>query len=224
MTTKAPRDEGDRRTTADKHASTLATQPGRINPYRLGMELFKDIEARWNRGAHGREYRECDDAHEKRTWDTGAGEGLKKIFEVRRIHNDQTFLDAFLTPEFIEEHKLFTYGRDPRTGKTVILDREHASVKRKLLQQFTNMGQPIIELVDANYENRGELYLVHRWEAVDLREDFARATLQSLHRLWTRPVHIQTAIEGKLIRWTYDGKEESTEDLGTLVEAGAESA
>jgi len=47
-------------------------------------------------------------------------------------------------------------------------------VKKRLLQQFTNMGQPVIEVTDDNFENRGELYLVHRHEGVNLREDFAR--------------------------------------------------
>jgi spore cortex formation protein SpoVR/YcgB (stage V sporulation) len=66
----------------------------------------------------------------------------------------------------------------------VILDRDPVSVKRKLLQQFTNMGQPMIDASDDNYENRGELYLVHRHEGINLREDFARETLGAIHRLW----------------------------------------
>ena len=204
---------------ADKHASTLATQPGRINPYRLGFDLLHDIEDRWNRGAHGREWADCGDADTKRSWDTGAMDGLRKVFEVRRVHNDQTFLDAFLTPEFIDRNKLYIYGRDPRTGQTVILDRDPATVKPKLLQQFTNMGQPIIELVDANHRNRSELYLRHLWEGTDLREDFARQTLRALHAIWTRPVHIETGVEGKGVLWSFDGEEETTRDLGKTLEA-----
>src|SRR6185503_15357422 len=127
------------------------------------------------------------DAEKKRRWDTKDGAGVKKVFEVRRVHNDVTFLDSFLTPEFIEDQKLFIYGRDPRTGRTVILDREPASVKKKLLQQFTNMGHPIVDVVDDNHGNRGELYLVHRHDGMNLREDFARETLRSLFRIWTRP-------------------------------------
>ena len=29
---------------ADHHSGTMATSPGRINPYKLGIELFRDIE------------------------------------------------------------------------------------------------------------------------------------------------------------------------------------
>ena len=38
---------------ADHHSGTLATSPGRLNPYKMGIELFRDIEDRVN-GAIGR--------------------------------------------------------------------------------------------------------------------------------------------------------------------------
>jgi stage V sporulation protein R len=196
-----------------RHAGTLASQPGQINPYRLGYSLFKDIEDRWDHGRHGVAWSDCDDWEQKRTWDTAAMDGRRKVFEARRIHSDQTFLDAFLTPEFIEREKLFIYGRDPRTGQMVIQDREPASVKRKLLEQFTNMGSPMIDVVDANFENRGELLLEHSFETEGLREDFARATLVNLHLLWTRPVHIRTRHDDKRVLWSYDGREHKSREL-----------
>ncbi|HQR66904.1 MAG TPA: translocation/assembly module TamB domain-containing protein, partial [Thermoanaerobaculia bacterium] len=52
---------------------------------------------RWNRGAFGEEYDNCDDYKAKRDWDKKTGLGRQKIFEVRRIHNDLTFIDEFLT-------------------------------------------------------------------------------------------------------------------------------
>jgi stage V sporulation protein R len=200
----------------DKHSGTLSSPPGQINPYKLGLTLLRDIEDRWNRGAHGRAWRECDDAEKRRRWDTKDGAGLKKVFEVRRLYNDVTFLDTFLTPDFIHAEKLYVYGRDPRTGQRVILDREPASVKRKMLQQFTNMGHPVIQAVDDNFDNRGELYLVHRAEGTGLREDFARETLRALYRLWTRPVHVETVVEQSRVLWSYDGKEAGTKELGKI--------
>src|SRR5262249_5111186 len=117
----------------DKHSGTLSSPPGQVNPYRLGVALVTDIQDRWDRGAHGREWRQCDDARRRREWNTGENGGLRKVFDVRRSHNDVTLLDAFLTPEFIEDQEMFIYGRDPRTGRRVILDRDPTSVKRKLL-------------------------------------------------------------------------------------------
>ena len=36
---------------ADHHSGTMATQPGRLNPYKLGIELLRDIEERVEQGA-----------------------------------------------------------------------------------------------------------------------------------------------------------------------------
>ena len=43
----------------EHHSGTLATSPGRLNPYKLGIELFRDIEHRWNTGRYGPEYDSC---------------------------------------------------------------------------------------------------------------------------------------------------------------------
>ncbi len=82
---------------ADHHSGTMASSPTRLNPYKLGIELLRDIEDRWNRGRFGKEYEECDDMRERRNWDTNAGLGRQKIFDVRRIYNDLMFIDEFLT-------------------------------------------------------------------------------------------------------------------------------
>jgi stage V sporulation protein R len=84
----------------DHHSGTMASSPTRLNPYKLGIELFRDIEDRWNRGRFGKEYDECDDLVARRNWDIAAGKGREKIFEVRRIYNDLTFIDTFLTLDF----------------------------------------------------------------------------------------------------------------------------
>src|SRR6266404_2986070 len=65
---------------ADHCAGTLAGSRTRLNPYKLGVELYRDIEDRWNRGAFGEEYDECDNYHAKRDWDKATGLGRQKIF------------------------------------------------------------------------------------------------------------------------------------------------
>ena len=52
----------------EHHAGTLATSPGRLNPYKLGIELLRDIERRWNTGRYGPEYDACDDMAVRREW------------------------------------------------------------------------------------------------------------------------------------------------------------
>jgi stage V sporulation protein R len=191
---------------ADHHSGTLAVQPGQLNPYKLGYELFKDIEHRWNTGRFGKEFDECDDIRVKAEWDTGADQGRKKIFQVRSIYNDMMFIDDFLTADFVRDQMLFTYGYNDKTRLYEIKDRDVDAIKEKLLISLTNMGHPFISVVDANFENRGELYLKHRFDGIELRQDYAKDTLYNTFQIWSRPVHIQTIIGDKPTLLTYDGE------------------
>ena len=198
---------------ADHHSGTVATSPGQLNPYKLGVELFKDIEERWDKGRFGKEYEECDDYREKANWDKQLGLGQQKIFEVRAMYNDVMFIDAFLTPEFVMEQKLFAYEYDAGSGYYHISDREFQVIKQKLLFSLTNWGQPFIFVEDKNYLNRGELYLKHRHEGIDLNINEAQDTLHNLQKLWSRPVNLETVIGGKKSLLTFDGSEHTVKEL-----------
>ena len=200
---------------ADRHAGTMGVQPGSINPYKLGLELFRDIEDRWNKGRFGKEWEECDSLARRKSWDTAAGLGRQKIFEVRRHYNDVTFIDEFLTTDFIRDHKMFTYGFNKKTGNWEITDREAKVVRDKLLGQLTNMGQPFVSVIDGNYENRGELLLKHMHEGTDLRQDYMRDTLANLQSIWTRPVALVTRIEGRMVVVRYDGQDYRETEIET---------
>jgi stage V sporulation protein R len=184
----------------------MGTRPGVLNPYKVGIELFRDIEDRWNKGKFGKEWDECEDLDRKRSWDKKLNLGRKKIFEVRKIYNDILFIDEFLTPQFCDEHKMFTYEYNPQTGEYVIANRDFRKIKEKLLFQLTNFGHPYIYVEDGNYENRGELFLRHRHEGVDLKIDYAKETLRNLNTIWGRPVHIETVVDKRKKLLSYDGK------------------
>ncbi len=194
---------------ADHHSGTLGTRPGSINPYKLGIELFRHIEDRWNKGRFGKEYDECDDLRERRAWDRKTGLGRQKIFEVRRHYNDVTFIDEFLTPEFAIDQKMFVYGYNDKHEAWEILSRDFKGIKEKLLHQLTNFGQPIIEVVDGNFENRSELLLAHKHDGTDLKLDHAKDTLRNLQSMWKRPVNLVTRVDGKGVILRFDGREHS---------------
>ncbi len=196
---------------ADHHSGTMAPYSGSLNPYKLGLELWRDIEERWNKGRYGSAWEQCDSFRERQSWDTGEMKGREKIFEVRRHYNDLTFIDEFLTPDFVRKHGLFTYEFNPMTGQYVISDRDFRAVKEKLLFQLTNFGQPWIEVVDGNFLNRGELVLRHRYEGVPLKLDFARETLENIQSIWKRPVHLETWIDDEPKVMSYDGEGHKTE-------------
>lgn len=183
---------------ADHHSGTIAAHPGQINPYRLGWQLWKDIEDRWNKGKFGSEYDDCDNFVKRKNWDRELHLGREKIFSVRKTSNDITFIDAFFTEEFCHENKYFTYVYDKEMGVYKIADRDWKKVKDALLFSLTNRGKPFIYAVNGNHNNRGELLLWHRHEGGrDLQITYAKDTLQNLRKIWKRPVHIQTMVEGK---------------------------
>jgi stage V sporulation protein R len=199
---------------ADANSGVLATSPGKLNPYKLGVELFRNIEDRWNKGQFGKEWDECDQMDLKRNWDRRTGLGAKRIFEVRKLYNDITFLDEFFTLEFCIEQKFYAFGFSERSGNWEIMSREFKKVKDQLLKMLTNRGQPVIVVEDGNFENKSELLLRHVHEGTDLDGAQARDTLRNASKVWTRPVSLLTKIEGK-------GKLLRCED-GNLSERSAE--
>lgn len=198
---------------ADHHSGTMASS-GRLNPYKLGIELLRDIEFRWNTGRFGKEYDECEDLEVRRKWDKQLGLGRQKIFEVRRIHNDVTFIDTFLTPEFCARQKMFSFAYDEHAGQYVIESREFEKIKKRLLFSLTNFGKPWIYVIDGNYRNRGELLLRHAYNGIDLKLDWAADTLANIQALWGRPVHLQTVVEDQPSLLSFDGAEHSMSSLG----------
>jgi stage V sporulation protein R len=199
---------------ADHHSGTMATSGARLNPYKLGIELLRDIEHRWNTGKFGKEYDDCDDLDQRRKWDRQLGLGRQKIFEVRRVHNDITFIDTFLTTDFCREHKLFSYAFQDQAEQYVIESREFEQIKQRLLFSLTNFGKPWIYVVDGNNRNRGELLLNHEHNGVDLRLDQAKDTLANIQFVWGRPVHLQTVVDGKPTMLSFDGSEHTTRNMG----------
>jgi stage V sporulation protein R len=195
---------------ADQHSGVVHMPPGGFNPYKIGVELFKDIERRWNTGQHGAAWERLDSIGERERYDDGSMKGREKIFEVRRVYNDVNFIDEFLTEEFCDRHRMFEHRRDPQTGEVKVVSRDFKRVKQTLLHHLTNMGQPFISVVDGNYLNRGELFLSHRFTGFEVDAGKAVEVLQHLRFLWGRPVHLMS-------RMNEDSYVFTVEDVGGRV-------
>lgn len=192
---------------AIKHGGVMAMSKKNINPYKIGIELMRDIEFRWDTGRFGKEYNDCTSMHERENWNKKTLEGRDKIFSVRRSHNDISFIDEFLTPEFCNRQKLFTYKYNPRTQQMEIDTRDFMAIKNKLLMSLANFGQPIIQVENPNYKNRKELLISHVHTGVDLDMQFANLTIKNLHAIWKRPVSLATKYEDKPVMIVFDGKD-----------------
>ncbi len=200
---------------ADHHSGTVHMPPGSFNPYKIGLELFRHIEYRWNHGQFGKEYDDCDDYVTKKHWDRPTNLGRKKIFEVRRVHNDVTFIDEFLTEDFCRENRLFTYAYNRGANQYEIESRQFQEIKERLLFQLSNHGRPYIYVQDGNFLNRGELYLQHKYLGVELQGNYARDVMTNLHRIWSRPVHLETIVDDRPVRLTFDGSNHHVEPINS---------
>ncbi|SFR59086.1 SpoVR family protein [Halogeometricum limi] len=127
--------------------------------------------------------------------DVDRSAGWDRMREIRESHNDVTFLDAFLTHEFVKDNHYFTYEFTRSTGEFRVSSTQYEDVKKKLLLQFTNFGKPTIVVFDGNYANRGELLLAHQFNGIMLDIAQARGVLERLYDLWGRPVNLATIVK-----------------------------
>ncbi|MEF8852467.1 MAG: SpoVR family protein [Haloarculaceae archaeon] len=159
--------------------------------------------------------------------------GWDRMFEVRESHNDVTFLDEFLTQEFVDDNDYFTYEYTHASGDYRVTSTDYEDVKKKLMLEFTNFGKPTVVVEDGNYNNRNELLLAHQYNGVMLDLKQARDVLERVFELWGRPVNLKTIVKefdehdvevarrrdrepepeevGRLLR--YDGEEVTMQEL-----------
>src|SRR5918999_76274 len=181
---------------AELHAGVVSPHKGQLNPYYLGYKIFEDIERRWDNPS----------ADERAKFGRQGGEGRAKIFEVRELENDVSFLRNYLTEELCEELDLFVYELVDEEEWTVT-EKRWERVRDQLVANMTNFGFPYIVVADGDYDGNRELYLKHQYEGAELDTNYARKVLEHLHTLWGRPVHLETTVDDEQVRLHYDGEE-----------------
>jgi stage V sporulation protein R len=127
--------------------------------------------------------------------DVDRAAGWDRMREVRSSHNDVTFVDEFLTEEFVRENNYFTYEYTQTSGDFRVTSSEYEDVKKKLLLNFTNFGKPTVAVYDGNYDNRNELLLGHEYNGVMLDMGQAKQVLERVYQLWGRPVNLATIVK-----------------------------
>ncbi len=180
---------------AQYHSAVLAPNKLQLNPYHLGKRIFEDIKERWDTGKFGKEWRECEDTFERRNWNTGLNKGMDKIFSIRRVYSDRMLLEHFLTDELVHDLELYIYQEKPaRDGSKhlVIVEQRPEVIRQQLKELHADGGQPRILVQDGNYKNRGELYLKHVFEQAPLDPEYMQKTMEHVHFLWSRRVHLET--------------------------------
>lgn len=149
-----------------RHNDVVAPVLGGLNPYYIGFKLLEDIEKRY---------------------------GREKIFEVRAIERDNSFLRRYLTEELCAELNLFQYGKK---GFDYVVDEvsdENGWKRiRDTLASSCGMGSiPYIRVVDMNTKDY-TLTLEHVFDGRELDMIYAKETLKHLYELWGYKVVLLT--------------------------------
>ncbi len=162
--------------------NSAVVQPSRhsLNPYYLGLKIFEDIERRF---------------------------GQDKIFEVRELDSDISFLRNYLTKELVEE--LYLYIFEKKGPEWQITDKTWENIRDQLAFSKVNGGFPYLEITDGDWQRGGELFVAHRYEGVELDLKYVERTLPYLVSLWGKPVHLETVVDDKKVLFSCDGKKTS---------------
>lgn len=170
-------------------------QPSRtsINPYYLGLKMFEDIERRYNEPTE----------EMIRLQGVRPGSGREKMFEVREIESDTSFLRNYLTKELVYEEDMYLFQKQGSDYK--IVDKAWEGVRDQLTQSRINGGFPYLVVTNGDYMKNGELYITHQYEGTELDVSYIEKVVPYIYQLWGRAVHLETTVNEKKIAFIYDG-------------------
>ena len=149
-----------------RHNDVVAPIVGGINPYYIGFKMFQDLEKRY---------------------------GREKIFEVREIERDASFIRRYLTLDLCEELNLFQYGKRNFDYYIEEVSDDEGWKKIRDNLAFTSGlgGVPYIRVIDLNTKNY-TLTLEHVYDGRELDIVYAKQTLKYIQALWGRKVRLIT--------------------------------
>ncbi|AEI42027.1 SpoVR family protein [Paenibacillus mucilaginosus] len=186
---------------AKLNSSVVVPSRHSLNPYYLGLKIFEDIEKRWDHPSK----------EDRERFGYKGGEGRQKIFEVREFDSDSSFIRNYMTKQLVDELDLYVFEKKGPEWK--ITDKSWENIRDQLIFARVNGGFPYIVVEDGDYERSGELYLRHMFEGTELDLKYVERTIPYIHRLWGKPVYLESVIEGKPVLFSYDGRKHNRKFL-----------
>lgn len=181
---------------AKLNANVVQPSKTGINPYYLGVKIFEDIEMRYN-----------NPTKEMKELGIEPNSGREKMFEVREIESDISFIRNYLTKDLVKKEDLYLFEK--KNGNYEITDKDYENVRDQLVSMRVNGSFPYIVVENGDYMRLGELYLHHGYEGTELDPHYLENVLPYIHQLWGRTIHMETVVDGKQVLYTFDGKKVS---------------
>ncbi|WP_232698833.1 SpoVR family protein [Brevibacillus daliensis] len=179
---------------AKLHSSVIQPSTTSINPYHLGLKMLEDIEERYNNPTR----------EEQERFGREPGKGREKIFEVRELEGDISFIRNYLTKDLVTKLDLYTFGK--QGNDWVVTEKQWETVRDQLALSRVNGGFPYLTVQDGDYLRNGELYLKHSFEGLELDVKYIEKTLPYVYHIWGKNVHLETALDNRPLVFSYDGK------------------
>ncbi|MPM34222.1 hypothetical protein SDC9_80804 [bioreactor metagenome] len=157
-----------------RHNDVVAPIIGGLNPYYIGFKVFQDIERRY---------------------------GRDKIFEVRKLERDSSFLRRYLTQELCEDLNLFQYAKK---SFDYVIEEVPDEIGWKQIRDYLAdtcgvASIPYIRVTDLNKRDLS-LTLEHFFDGRELEMSYAKETLKYVQDLWGHKVTLITKTkEGKSV-------------------------
>jgi stage V sporulation protein R len=135
-----------------------------INPYHLGFSVWEKIVER---------------------------RGLDHARRIMREDDDFSFVRNYLDEELARELKLFRY-ETKQNGEIHVIDTDIDEIRESILAPKFNFGAPAVSVRHMRADGTLELEHEHRTDGRGLDIERARRVLEYLHRLWRRPIVLDT--------------------------------
>jgi stage V sporulation protein R len=167
-----------------RHNDVITPLEGRINPYYMGFKILTELEEK-----HGR----------------------KKIFEVRAMERDESFIRRYLTKELCLEMNLFQYGKNDKDYiiEQVSDEDGYKEIKNTLCSSCGLGMIPYITISDMSQYNK-TLILEHTFDGRELDLNYAAETLKYIVQLWQHKVILKTYVNDKLVDIVCDADKQIT--------------
>ncbi|OUR80253.1 stage V sporulation protein R [Alphaproteobacteria bacterium 46_93_T64] len=177
-----------------RHNQVVRPIPGDLNPYNIGLNLWDRIEEL--------EFGEARNHSADRQPDSVRD----KMFEIREVDRDSSFIRRFMDRETMVKLDLFEAEVEHSDWViSKIADEKQWKTIRNLLVQSVGLGSiPVISIIDSDLEGARGLYLKHHYEGRELEAKYAEKTLEHVYRLWGRKVVLETKLKDNTTRYSFD--------------------
>jgi stage V sporulation protein R len=176
---------------ATLNANVIQPSKTTINPYYLGLKIYEDIEERYNHPTEN-----------MKRLGIKPNTGREKIFEVREIESDISFIRNYVTKELVQKEDLYLFEK--KGNNYEITNKDYEDVRNQLVSMRVNGGFPYIVVENGDYLRNGELYLVHKYEGTELDLKYLESVLPYIYQLWGRIVHLETYVENLQVVYSFD--------------------